>query len=72
MKTPANPLPPAQPKAHALNPYSDDFPPEHSMLDGTLFSQHRPQDLFTKAQLFPSKLPDACKAMPGRSHQIEG
>lgn len=72
MKTSPKHLPPALLEAHTLSSYSVVIPPEHLTLDGTLFRQHRPQELFTYYQLFPSMQPDASIAMPGRSHQIEG
>ena len=72
MKTPLKHIPQALPEAHTLSLYNVVIPSEHLTLDATLFRQHRPQELFTNSQLFPSMLPEASKAMPGRPHQIEG
>lgn len=72
MKISESPLPQSQLKAHALSPHSDVISSERSKLNGALFNQRRPQELFTNFQLFPSMLPDAPKVIPGRSHQIEG
>lgn len=72
MKTLPKHLPPALLEAHTLSSYDVVIPSEHLTLDGALFRWHRPQELFTNSQLFPSMLPEASKAMPGRSHQIEG
>ncbi|MGA4474893.1 hypothetical protein QYM18_05945 [Ectopseudomonas chengduensis] len=72
MKTLPKHIPSALLEAHTLSSYSVVIPPAHLMLNGALFRQHRPQELFTNFQLFPSMQPDASIAMPGRSHQIEG